>query len=171
MFVRVKKVKKYRYGYLVENKWVDGESKQEVKEYLGRVLTAEKEEDGESIGFKNGLFKKTWEEVIQAVVTSNLKKYGFKEEKKGMSKEFEEENMEAIIDFENRCVKSGKEKPVCLELGEGCLYTENLQRMFDFELPEEEERPGISLAKLLTRAGLQVDKKSFVKMYKKLRKE
>ena len=42
MFVRTKKIKGQRYAYLVQNKWVDGQVKQKVKKYLGKVYSPEK---------------------------------------------------------------------------------------------------------------------------------
>ena len=69
MFIRIKKIKKYEYAYLVVNKWTKKGPRQKSKKYLGRCVRLEKVKD---LDFKEHF--KLNEDKIEKLVHGNSTK-------------------------------------------------------------------------------------------------
>lgn len=139
MFIRRKQIKSRPYAYLVENQWVDGSPKQSVKQYLGRIYDVE-------TGAAADLSSVNPADILSVVIAHETR------------------NADVEVDAEQRSVtRSGRDVVLGLNGGYLCAYT--LEQVFRSLHARNEERPGVALAQALSRAGLRVDKESFVRLY------
>ena len=139
MFIRRKQIKGKPYAYLVENRWVDKSPKQTVKQYLGRVYDVETGEPADLSQVPAG-------QLLQTLV------------------DHETRNADAEVDLDGRTVKKGS-RDVVLGINGGYLCAHTLEQVFKARFARNEERPGVALAEAVSRAGLRIDKESFVRLY------
>jgi hypothetical protein len=138
VFIRSKLVKGKPYAYLVENKWVKGAARQEVKRYLGRVHHQKPRPlaDLASVPANELLVALIAHETAGLPVKTSLKnvKYGNKE-----------------------CV---------IEMNGGYLCSHTLKQLRKALFERNEERPGTALAEAFSAAGLRIAPEDFVRLYK-----
>ena len=161
MFVRQKKVKNNYYAYLVENSWNSGSVRQRVVSYLGPLKRFNKMH---STSFKDFLRDESSDEMtylslVRTIVTWELHCHGF-EGNKVLSRD------DIKVSLTNGNIQ-GK-RPCVLALNGGYLYTANLRSLLKFRVPKMEKKRGYTLAKLFSDAGIQVDRNTFVTLYKKI---
>jgi hypothetical protein len=181
-FIRIKEIgkrggKKYRYAYLVSNKWkksISGGkrgSRQKVSKYLGRVVCFEKQKD---IGFFEYILKnekdisryleKTKKDIVEDLVKYELFLRGFVVGVDSITKEgvcFEMQNHKFICE-------SGCEDKAAIEMNEGFLCNHTLTELINFRACDDDEHVvGIKLAKCFLEAGLNVPKEVFIAYFNK----
>ncbi len=140
MFVRTKKIKNKPYAYLVENTWVDGSSKQVVKQYLGRIYEAPPTPPADLTNVQP-------QQILPTVIQHELAQLP-----------------EIDVDVDEHTVKkSSRDVVVALNGGYLCGYT--LNELFSSLHVADEQRPGLALAQALAQVGLRVDKKDFIRLY------
>ena len=159
-FIRIKKVKKWKYAYLVENKWKEAKAKQKVKQYLGRVHSLENiagksfDKDISKMGFKG---------AIVELLKYELLKSGFDEGKSGLEKG------SLLVNFEKGHFLDGK-KPVVLESNEGFICSSTFDKVMNFKKCKTEEETGLRLAEAILEAGISMPHDVFVKIFEKVHK-
>lgn len=162
-FIRTKKVKGWRYAYLVENKWKQSKTKQKVKEYLGR---AHKLENIVGIKFKKDITSMSFKEAVAELLKFELMKNGFKETK-GKGNLLIKERF--AVNFDNGHFLSDK-KPVVFESNEGFICSSTFDRIMGFKPSETEEETGLRLAEAILEAGISIPHDVFVKLFEKVHK-
>lgn len=158
VYIRVKKINKYLYAYLVENISTTSGPRQKVKQYLGRVYELDKNKEVEE-SF-NGHSK---EEILLNLIIPELKVRGFKE-KKGFWI-----NKDLVFDVKNftlrKTTKAKTSKDAILKLNEGYLCSFTLERILKFEKSKNVKKDAQILAKYFLEAGLQINQELFVSFY------
>jgi hypothetical protein len=180
-FIRIKEIgkrggKRYKYAYLVENKWrkrLKGGrkgSRQKVGKYLGKVLNLEKTREIGFIEFNkitdvNQYLNRNKSELIEDLVRHELFLLGFEAEGNLMKKD------ELIFDIKSyKFVNdSGEEEKLVIEANEGFICSNTLKKLLMFKPEDDDEHiTGIKLAKLFLEAGLSVSKEVFVGYFNKI---
>ncbi len=155
MFIRIKKIKNKKYAYLVENRWVNNSSRQNVKSYLGFVYAPSKAKDeikiNDSLGFK---------ELILDIARQELLNHSF-----GGREILKREDI--IVDL-NQLKFTKNKKPVIVALNEGFICEHTLKELLNFKAEGSEEEVGVKLATKLVEAGLGVQKEEFVHVFEKV---
>ncbi len=165
-FIRVKKVKKWEYAYLVENKWKSKTTKQKVKKYLGKVCRLE---NIVGIKFEKEIDKMGFKDAARELVKFELLKNGFTEEKEGgkekgvLTKEMFTVNFDKGIFLNNG-------KPVVFESNEGFICSFTFNRLMRFKPSETEEETGLRLAEAILEAGISIPHNVFVNVFEKVHK-
>ena len=162
-FIRTKKVKEWKYAYLVENKWKQNKTKQKVKEYLGRmhplenIVGAKFEKDINGLNFK---------ESVVELVKFELMKNGFNEIKGNpnilVKNKF-------ITNFEKGKFMHDK-KPVVFESNEGFICSCTFEKIMKFKPSDNEEETGLKLAESILEAGISLPHEVFIKLFEKVHK-
>ncbi|MFP4118877.1 MAG: hypothetical protein ACLFTH_02370 [Candidatus Woesearchaeota archaeon] len=159
MFVRAKKVKGRYYGYLVDNKWVDGKVRQKVKKYLGPIR--ELSDTGSDLYFDLDTTTSS-RSCLRDCIAQEFISRGFARVKNRLKKE------DLTIDLVTGRIRSGN-KSVVLFLNGRYLHDTLLRHLLSFNEPEsEEDTPGKRLARAFSDAGIGIDKTVFILLYKKL---
>ncbi|MBN2112258.1 hypothetical protein JW707_04115 [Candidatus Woesearchaeota archaeon] len=159
-FIRVKKVKDWRYAYLVENKWKSKKTKQKVKEYLGRVHFLE---NIVGIKFEKDISKLDFKDSVKELIKFELMKNGFREEGNVLKKE------KFTVNFDENRFLNGK-KPVVFESNEGFICKSTFEKAMNFRKAETEEETGLLLAETILEAGISIPHNVFVKLFEKIHK-
>jgi len=154
-FIRTKKVKEWRYAYLVENKWRGKRARQKVKSYLGRVYTLDKPEQ---IDVELEINEKDYKQAVKDLVKFELMKKGFTGEGSVLTKG----ELSADLDH-NRFHAKGKN--IVLKMNDGHLCSHTFAALFDFRAYGEEEEGAVRLAEALVQAGLSIPEKVFISLY------
>ena len=158
VYIRVKKINKYLYAYLVENISTSYGPRQKVKQYLGRVYELEKSKEVED-SF-NGHNK---EEILLNLVIPELKVRGFKENKDlYVNKDLVLSPKEFTL---KKTTKAKTSKDAILKLNEGYLCSFTLNRILKFERSKDVKKDAQVLAKYFLEAGLQINQELFVSFY------
>ena len=154
MFVRTKQIKGNDYAYLSENKWSKRSKKvkQSTKKYLGRVYRFDKVEDIEFDYDSSNV-----SDMIRAVVSWELRKHGFKENKDVLERD------DCFVDLKERRVY-GKRGRIAIAMNDGLLADYTMRRLFHYTRIKD----GYDYAKKFVEAGLNVPKEVFVEIYSKL---
>jgi hypothetical protein len=157
-YIRVKKINKYLYAYLVENVSTTSGPRQKVKQYLGRVYELEKSKEIESSN--NG---KNKQEILLNLVIPELKVRGFRNKKDKYT------NKNLIFDVKyftlKKKTKSKTEKDAIIKLNDGYLCSFTLNRILSFEKSKEVKKDAQVLAKYFLESGLQINQERFVSFY------
>ena len=185
-FIRVKEIgkrggKKYRYSYLVENKWrkrlKGGKkgSRQKVSKYLGKVLIFDKVKEMGFFEFINVKDNSNYLENSKVRIVEDLARYelllrGFEKNSQIISRD------NVRFDSKSRKFVSPTSFPDCseedrivIEMNEGFLCKYTLNKLINFKAHGDDEREiGIELAKTFLEAGLNVPKEIFVGYFGKL---
>jgi len=159
-FVRIKKIKKWKYAYLVENKWKDSKAKQKVKQYLGRVHPLENIA-GKSL--EKDIGKMNFKEAVVELLKFELMKNGFSEGKKGLEKG------SLMVNFEKGHFLDDK-KPIVFESNEGFICSFTFDKIINFKKSKTEEETGLRLAEGILEAGISLPHDIFVKVFEKVHK-
>jgi hypothetical protein len=163
-FIRVKKIKRWEYAYLVENRWKSGRTRQKVKKYLGKVCHLD---NIVGLRFKKDVSGMDFGDAVGELVKFELMKNGFEEhgkKGKGIMKKGD-----FHVDLENGEFLS-KGKPVVFESNEGFICQFTYERAVNFKACGNEEETGLRLAETILEAGISVPHSIFVKLFEKLHK-
>ncbi len=157
MFVRVKKIGKHRYGYLVENKWTDEGARQKNKAYLGRIFLFDELLDLRSLfaeDLSEELMNNNFKEGIELLLRRLLLHLGFERKgKRFIKKDF--------LVYKNQ-VRRGKKKCV-LELHHGFLCAFTLNQLFSLSYEGGSLRNwGFRLANTISLSGIPISKEEFI---------
>ena len=158
-FIRIKKINRNEYAYLVENKWYKrgfkGKgrgSRQSVSKYLGRVYFFATANDTDFYSFK-GIqnieeYLKTTarERVIEDLVEWELSRHNV-------------DKVEFTVDFSNKKIVK-KKREISLKMNEGFLNSFTLSRLFNMR-----SNDGYYLAKCFVEAGIEIPKEVFVGLF------
>ncbi|MGM5480973.1 MAG: hypothetical protein ACQESE_01035 [Nanobdellota archaeon] len=160
MFVRAKLVKGKSYGYLVDNKWIDGKVRQKVKKYLGPIKELPESDDAYSyFDLDTSLSSRA---CLRDCIAREFLNRGFVRDKNKLKKET------IIIDLVTGRIRSGN-KQIVLFLNGRYLYDGLLGYLLSFNDPEpEKDAPGTRLAQAFSDAGIGIDKSVFIQLYKKI---
>lgn len=159
-FIRIKKVKNWRYAYLVENKWKSKKTKQKVKEYLGRVHSLD---NIVGIKFDKDISQMDYKDAVKELIKFELMKNGFSEKGNILKKE------SFVINFDENKFLNGK-KPIVFESNEGFICTNTFKKVMNFKKAETEEETGLMLAETILDSGISIPHNVFVKLFEKLHK-
>jgi hypothetical protein len=157
-FVRIKKVKKWKYAYLVENKWKSQKTRQKVKQYLGRVHSLENIAGAE---FGKDIKSMSFREAVCELVKFELMKNGFSNGKDGLKKG-------GLLVNLDKCRFLDGKKPVVFESNEGFICSFTFKKAVNFRKSENEEETGLRLAETLLEAGISMPHNVFVKLFEKV---
>jgi len=162
MFVRTKKIKRYRYAYLVENTWKKNSSRQKVSKYLGRVYDYA---DGAlpTVHTLDGL---SYRESVRHLVEVHLKLLGFSEQQTDSGVVLQKEDL--VFYPSTLTFKQKNGKPFVVKNYDGYLCDYTVKKLADFTKIGDEESTGYKLAKACVEAGLNVPKEAFVEMFEKI---
>jgi len=162
-FIRIKKVKKWKYAYLVENKWKAQKTKQKVKKYLGRVYPLE---NIAGASFEKDISKMNFRDALTELVKFELHKNGFNEESED---KWVMKKNEFIVDF-GKCKFLNKKKPVVFEANEGFICGFTFNKALKFKKSKTEEETALRLAETILEAGVSIPHAVFVKLFEKVHK-
>ena len=183
-FIRVKDIgkkggKKYRYAYIVENRWrkrvgkgSKNGARQKVKGYLGRVFKLEPKKEIDffshfSIDNAGGYIKENDKKtIILDLVRFELIRHSFEEAGKLLS------NGSILVDLDSigfYNAEGNDSKKIVLELNGGFMCKETIENLVNLKIRENEDS-GFKLANAFVGAGLKVPKEVFVGFFGKLYK-
>jgi hypothetical protein len=159
MFVRLKKVQGKHYAYHVENRRVWGKVKQKVKGYIGRAYFPEKvnsKDFFEFIGKEGDTYDVSLKNAVSDLVKWEMHKHDLKD-----------------IEFDSdKFSVSRKGSKVILKLNEGYLYDKTLKDITNFHVVGDDEYfIGKEFAETFVKAGIDVPKELFVKLYGEITKD
>ena len=160
MFIRIKKINDQNYAYHVENRRVYGKVKQKVKGYVGKVHIPEKVNQTSFMQFTNKKIEdysiKNRKSNVHDLVQWELHKHG-------------------LTDFTYDKQKKGiiKEKTnMVLKINEGYLYDKTIKDILNFKpVGDDEYFIGKEFAETFVKAGIDIPKELFVKMFEEIIKE
>lgn len=158
-FIRIKKIKKYEYAYLVENTWKKKTSRQKVKEYLGRVVKL----DEEKVEFPGTVSELSFEDSVKKILKWQLTRYGFICDDSGCKSDTYEYNEKT---HEIKTIKHGK--PVVIKSYDGYINKYSIKKLLAFDPVGTEEEIAWDLAKVFVDCGLFVPKEVFIDTFQKV---
>ena len=154
MFIRIKKINNQNYAYHVENRRVRGKVKQKVKGYVGKVHIPKKVNKTSFMQFTNKKIEdysiKNRKSNVHDLVQWELHKHG-------------------LTNFTYDKQKNGiiREKTnMVLKINEGYLYDKTIKDILNFKpVGDDEYFIGKAFAETFVKAGIDVPKELFVKMF------
>lgn len=158
MFVRIKKIQGKFYAYSVQNRRVRGKIKQKVKAYIGKAFFPKKTKDIDFFSFVNHpkdsyTETKTIKEIVEDLAKWELFKHDLKDIK---------------IDI-NKFSLTKENKPIIIKLNEGYLYSKTIKDIIDFHVVGDDEYfIGKEFAETFIKAGIDIPKELFVKLFEKI---
>ncbi len=158
MFVRVKKIKGNYYAYNVQNRRVRGKVKQRVKGYIGKTLIPKKTNEKDFFEFTGkdvNSYKKHLKETVEDLIKWELFKHDLKDVK---------------IDIKKSSLTKDNEK-IVIKLNEGYLYDKTIKSIIKFHaVGDDEYFIGKEFAEVFVKAGIDIPKELFVKLFEKITK-
>ena len=152
VYIRVKRINKQPYAYLVENISTKNGPRQKVKKYLGRIYDYKKnDQDDQSI------IAKTKQEFIKNLVVKQLQNHGFKTK--------DNHSMQDKVSFSLNDLQFNTG---VLAINEGYLCNHTIQQLLEFRKSKDLTKDAHVLAKNFLLAGLPVSKEEFVDFYQLL---
>lgn len=185
VYIRIKKIgrkgkKKYRYAYLVENRWMkrvpkgsEKGARQKVKGYLGKVHEFSRIGEREFISHFNvkdveGYFdERGVEKVVRDMVRVELMNYGFEEN----GDFYANGNLAVYIsdkDFFIKDFNAEKDRKLVIAMNEGFLCKETFEKLLGFKGKGGAKEVGMALGNALLEAGLKVPNEIFVEMFNRV---
>lgn len=159
MFVRAKTIKGKKYAYLVKNRWKKGKVRQEVKKYLGPIISVT---DVDSFELVNINFDESAKECIRNIISNEFIKKGFIRKQARLIKD------DIVISFSTNKITKNDSDCVLL-VNERYLYGGLIDDMQNFFAPESsEDRPGKKLAQVFSDSGVLISQEEFISLYKKI---
>jgi hypothetical protein len=158
MFIRIKKVNGKYYAYNVHNKRVNGKVKQKVKSYLGKAIVSKKIADIDFISFVKKDFEvyineKSFREIVYDLILWELFRHGLND----------------ISINTKRYNITQNNNVVVLKLNDGYLSDKTLSNLLKFHaVGDDEYFIGKEFAEVFVKAGIDVPKEIFVKLFEKL---
>jgi len=161
-FIRIKKIKKIEYTYLVKNKWTKNGARQKVGGYLGKLIRLEPKKEGEL--FDKSLFSLEPSILINKIIEHELFRHGFKQAGDKLK------CGELVYIPDKQTLFGLKAKPIVLYMNEGYFCTHSVQEVFGFNFQGNETQVATTLANTFIDAGLKIPQDLFVSLFKKIYK-
>lgn len=155
VYIRIKKIQKQEYAYVVESVATDQGPRQKVKQYLGKV---QRQALPDEIQKKVRAESKC--EFLTSLVESHLSALGFVKRGKWLERE---NVIFSAADCSFKMKKTGKNMVLALEQGYLCEFT--LQRLLSFTKSKNLNEDAHALARYFVEAGLQISEQEFVQFY------
>jgi hypothetical protein len=155
-FLRVKKINKNLYCYLVQNKHTKNGPRQKVKKYLGRTIRLKPKQN---INFELSK-EKNRSQMLKSLIAWELKKHGFK------AKDNTYSNKALTYSLETHQILN-KKKEVVLHLNEGFLCSFTVKRILNFKKTNDFQKDAHKLAKYFVEAGINIPQEVFIGVYEK----
>jgi len=151
MFIRLKKVKGNYYAYKVQNRRVYGKVKQKVKGYIGKALIPKKVNEKSFFEFVNdNSYNKPLKETVEDLVKWELFKHNLN------------------LKLEKNSLKQNNQK-IVLKINEGYLYDKTIKDIINFHAVGDDEYViGQEFAEVFVKAGIDIPKELFVKLFEKV---
>jgi hypothetical protein len=195
MFVRIKKIKKNKYAYLVNNKWTKKGTRQKVSKYFGRVYEPEKIKFKSYYDFIDNddelINKLSTKELVQSLIGWVLHSHGFSnksEDKQRKLKEFLKKKVKKKISKKKIITKKNPvidkmwynkkfivdlkkldvtrgKKSVVLNINGDFLCKYTLRKLVKFKSNKDQEQVALELAKVFINAGIPLPEEIFVHIY------
>ncbi len=154
-YIRIKKIQKQEYAYLVESVNTEKGPRQKVKQYLGKIYHFPLPEFIPSPKNQN-----TKKEFLNALIRDHLKALNFFENEKKIIKE------NILFSLDKCSIQNSKsQKDAVLALHPGFLSNFTLQRILEFKKTADVGKDGYTLANYFQEAGLLITEKEFVQFY------
>ncbi len=154
MFIRLKKIKGKYYAYQVQNKRVGGKVKQKVKAYIGRAYFPKKTNEKYFFEFVNtniNNHNKPLKETVEDLIRWELFKHNLKD-----------------INLDKFSIKKNNQK-IILKINEGYLYDKTIKNIIKFKpVGDDEYIIGKEFAEVFVKAGIDIPKELFVKLFEKI---
>lgn len=160
VFLRIKRIKGKEYAYLVENEWKRKSSRQQVKDYLGRVYRFDLRND---IDFSQ--FIKSGD--IKDYISKNGKNKVIKDLIEWEFFKFSINKQEFSLDLDNKKFQKGN-KNIVIFVNDGFMCSYTLRNLIEFMPEGDEELDGFRFAKAFVDAGVKVPRDVFVELCQKL---
>ena len=159
-FIRIKKIKRKEYAYIVESEWKRKSSRQKVKGYLGRVYRFE---------LNNPI------DFLQFVKAENAEKYVNENDANKIIKDLIEwevfkfgvDRQKFSVDLTSKKIQIRNKNTVLL-INDGFMCNLTLKKLLELESENNEENGGYRLAKSFVEAGIKVPQEIFVGLFEKL---
>jgi hypothetical protein len=145
-FIRLKKVGKERYAYLVGNEWTPKGPRQRVAKYLGRYVE----------------LPPAPAPAVTGPVTPGIL-LGAELKARGFTDRLTHPDLEVTVNLKLCTVKTGR-KNVVLGINGGFVCGHTLRRLLH-HVPSVETTPGYALARAFSDAGVRVTREQFVTIY------
>ncbi len=157
-YIRIKKIQKQEYAYLVESVSTERGPRQKVKQYLGRIHHYFLSELIPSERNQN-----TKKDFLNSLLKEHLKALNFSETRN----ELVNEQIAVTLD---KCsiLNTKSKKEVVLALNQGFLCQFTIHRILNFKKTPDLNKDGYALANYFQEAGLQITEEEFVQYYKLL---
>ncbi len=162
VYIRVKKINKYNYAYLVESFQTKNGSRQKVKKYLGRIYHFERKKEKQET-YLNPSDKKSF---VLNMIIPELLSLGFNKIKKELILKNLIFNTEKLT-LKKR-TKSETLKDAIISLNEGYICSFTLQRLLKFEKTDNLKKDATLLAKYFLEAGIKISQQDFITYYQLL---
>lgn len=170
MFIRIKKINKQEYAYLVENKWRKNRKnkvRQKTLKYLGRVYKLEKSAKKETRnlgGYNNSDSGK----IILELIKLELFNHDFKQ----LGRFIFEKNDFHVNLVKKKVTNKKTKKDICLEINNNFLCSYTLRKLLNFSPKPSltKLQIGKQLANSFESAGIIVPKEVFVIVAQKILK-
>lgn len=159
-FIRIKKVKDWKYAYLVENSWKSKKTRQKVKQYLGKV---HKLDNIVGIKFDKDIGRMDFRDSVKELVKFELMKGGFRESGKALKKGKFSVNFDKLS-FLNST------RPAVFESNEGFICSHTFEKLVNFKQSKCEEETAMRFAEAILEAGISIPHNEFVKLFEKIQK-
>lgn len=150
-FIRLKRVGKERYAYLVDNEWTPRGPRQKVKRYLGKYIELPDEEPAPLPATPV---------TPGALITSELRGRGF-------SSKLELDGIKVNLRL---CTVKQNGKNVVLGLNGGFFCAFTLRKLLHFTA-QHEAVAGYALARAFSDAGIRVTREDFVSIYRRVQQK
>ena len=159
MFIRLKKIKNQYYAYHVQNRRVWGKVKQKVKGYLGKAIFPKKVNNATFLKFIKQdmeVYSPSLKKAVQDLVNWELYKYNLKE---------------ISFDKEKLSITKNNQK-IIIKMNEGYMYDKTLKDIVNFHaVGDDDYFIGKEFAESFVKAGIDIPKELFVKLFEKTTKE
>ena len=148
MFIRVKRIKKQEYAYLVKNMWIKGNVKQRVVKYLGKLMRTPSEHTCTFQEFHHIQNLSDYvERTSRLKILHDVKKW----------------------EIAAHGITSHRGQVYALHDGYVCEYT--FRKLAQFQPGEDDRASGLQLAQLFVHAGFRIPQDLFVLYFQKLTKD
>ena len=145
-FIRLKRVGKEHYAYLVDNEWTSKGPRQRVKKYLGKYLE----------------LAQTQQPLVQGMITPGIL-LAAELKSRGFTDRLNHSELKISINLKLCTIKQGK-KNVVLGMNGGFVCGYTLRRLLH-HIPVIEVTAGYALARAFSDVGVRVSRERFVTIY------
>ncbi len=148
MFIREKKINGQKYGYIVENKWTRGTSRQKVSKYLGKIID-------EGITRTATTNSEKIRDAVQELIEAHLREKGYEKNKEMFTKN------KTTVHIKTGTVRN-KGKNAVIKMNNGYLCKETIEKAG--KQPESIKE----MAENITNSGINITPEEFARIAQKI---